>query len=225
MDTRVTGSITPGEAFSPGALVPRARPGLSGLGGQRNDQQARHGGSDGDISAAFQEGRQGAISLAYNRYSALVYTVALRSLNDAHDAEDVTQQVFVAAWRSRGSFDPGRGSLAGWLIAITRNKVIDMLRARQRESSVLRLVAAQESGPAELAPPDQVVDRVVLADELARLGEPQHKIITMAFYTGLTHEQIAGALGLPLGTVKSHIRRSLLRLRARLEADGVPCCP
>jgi RNA polymerase sigma-70 factor (ECF subfamily) len=206
-------------------LVPRARPGLSGLGGQRNDQQARHGGSDGDISAAFQEGRQGAISLAYNRYSALVYTVALRSLNDAHDAEDVTQQVFVAAWRSRGSFDPGRGSLAGWLIAITRNKVIDMLRARQRESSVLRLVAAQESGPAELAPPDQVVDRVVLADELARLGEPQHKIITMAFYAGLTHEQIAGALGLPLGTVKSHIRRSLLRLRARLEADGVPCCP
>jgi RNA polymerase sigma-70 factor (ECF subfamily) len=225
MDTRVTGSITPGEAFSPGALVPRARPGLSGLGGQRNDQQARHGGSDGDISAAFQEGRQGAISLAYKRYSALVYTVALRSLNDAHDAEDVTQQVFVAAWRSRGSFDPGRGSLAGWLIAITRNKIIDMLRARQRESSVLRLVAAQESGPAELAPPDQVVDRVVLADELARLGEPQHKIITMAFYTGLTHEQIAGALGLPLGTVKSHIRRSLLRLRARLEADGVPCCP
>lgn len=225
MDTRVTGSVTPGEAFSPGASVPRARPGLSGPGGQRNDQQARHGGSDGDISAVFQEGRQGAISLAYNRYSALVYTVALRSLNDAHDAEDVTQQVFVAAWRSRGSFDPGRGSLAGWLIAITRNKVIDMLRARQRESSVLRLVAAQESGPAELAPPDQVVDRVVLADELARLGEPQHKIITMAFYTGLTHEQIAGALGLPLGTVKSHIRRSLLRLRARLEADGVPCCP
>jgi RNA polymerase sigma-70 factor (ECF subfamily) len=225
MDTRVTGSITPGEAFSPGASVPRARPGLSGLGGQRNDQQARNGGSDGDISAAFQEGRQGAISLAYKRYSALVYTVALRSLNDAHDAEDVTQQVFVAAWRSRGSFDPGRGSLAGWLIAITRNKIIDMLRARQRESSVLRLVAAQESGPAELAPPDQVVDRVVLADELARLGEPQHKIITMAFYTGLTHEQIAGALGLPLGTVKSHIRRSLLRLRARLEADGVPCCP
>ena len=226
MDTRATSSIAPDKAFSSGALVTRGRPGLSGLGGQRrHGQQARHGGADGDISAAFQDGRPGAISLAYERYSALVYTVALRSLNDPPDAEDVTQQVFVAAWRSRDSFDPGRGSLAGWLIAITRNKVIDMLRARQRESSVLRLVAGQESAPAELAPPDQVVDRVVLADELARLGEPQQKIITMAFYAGLTHEQIAGALGLPLGAVKSHIRRSLLRLRARLEADGVPCCP
>ena len=178
-------------------------------------------GPDADISAAFQKGRPGALSLAYERYSPLVYTVAVRSLNDAPDAEDVTQQVFVAAWRSRDSFDPERGSLAGWLIAITRNKITDMLRARQRESGVLRTVAVQDR-PAELAPPDQVVDRVVLADELARLPEPQQKIITMAFYGDLTHEQIAGALGLPLGTVKSHIRRSLLRLRTRLEADGVP---
>ena len=109
--------------------------------------------------------------------------MALRSVNGAADAEDVTQQVFVAAWRSRDSFDPGRGSLPGWLIAITRNKVTDMLRARQRESGVLRMVAGQEVRTAELAPPEQVVDRI-----------------------DLTHEQIAGALGLPLGTVKSHAR-------------------
>jgi RNA polymerase sigma factor (sigma-70 family) len=178
-------------------------------------------GEDAEIAAAFQKARPGVLALVYGRYSPLVYAVALQSLTGASDAEDVTQQVFVAAWRSRDTFDPERGSLAAWLIAITRNKVTDVLRARQRESAVLRVMAGREPQAARTALPDQVVDRIVLADELARLGQPQQKIIMMAFYTDLTHTQIADTLGLPLGTVKSHIRRSLLRLRARLEADSV----
>jgi RNA polymerase sigma factor (sigma-70 family) len=185
------------------------------------DDPAAGGVSDGDISAAFCKGQPDALALAYQRYAKLVYTVAVRSLNDAPDAEDVTQQVFVAAWRGRDGFDAERGSLAGWLVAITRNKITDLLRARQRESGALRMIAGKDGGRAELAPPDQVVDQIVLADELARLGEPQQQIIRLAFYTSLTHEQIADSLGLPLGTVKSHIRRSLLRLRTRLEVDGV----
>jgi len=175
--------------------------------------------TDGDVAAAFIKGRPDALPLAYERFAPLVYTLALRSLGVVPDAEDVTQQVFVAAWRSRHTFDPGRGSLSGWLIAITRNKITDTLQQRQRDRRVLTQVASQATPAQAGGAADRVVDRVVLADELSCLPEPQRLVMILAFYSDLTHEQVAQALGMPLGTVKSHIRRGLLRLRARLEAD------
>jgi RNA polymerase sigma factor (sigma-70 family) len=175
---------------------------------------------DDEVAAVFQKGRPDALALAYQRYGPLVYTIALRSLGDATDAEDVAQHVFVSAWRARDTFDPERGTLPAWLAVITRNRITDVLRSRQREAGALRAVAGQGDALAPSAQVDQVIDRVVLADELSRLGEPQRLIIMLAFYTDLTHDQIASALRLPVGTVKSHIRRSLLRLRTRLEADG-----
>jgi len=177
--------------------------------------------SDEDVAAALSGGRPDALALVYERFGPLVYSIALRSLRARSDAEDVTQQVFVSAWRSRDSFDPKRGTLAGWLVTITRNKVADALRERQRQSRVLLQVAGRATVPASDAPSDQVVDRIMLADELAQLPESQRLVMVLAFYSDLTHEQIAKVLGLPLGTVKSHIRRSLQRLRSRLEADGV----
>jgi len=177
--------------------------------------------SDEDVAAAFSGQRPDALALVYERFGPLVYSIALRSLGVRSDAEDVTQQVFVAAWRSRGSFDRRRGTLGGWLVTITRNKVADALRDRQREGRVLLQVAGGAAVTAPEAPPDRVVDRIVLADELARLPESQRLVMVLAFYSDLTKEQIARVLGLPLGTVKSHIRRGLQRLRSRLEADGV----
>ncbi len=177
--------------------------------------------TDEDVAAAFSGGQPDALALAYERFGPLVFSIALRSLGVRPDAEDVTQQVFVSAWRSRDRFDRGRGTLAGWLVTITRNKVTDALRSRQRDSRVLLRVTGGASVAAPEAPADQVVDRIVLADELAQLPESQRLVMVLAFYSDLTHEQIARVLGLPLGTVKSHIRRGLLRLRSRLEANGV----
>jgi RNA polymerase sigma factor (sigma-70 family) len=177
-------------------------------------------GPDEEVCAAFREGRADGLRLAYDRFGALVYTLAVRSVGDEADAQDITQQVFVAAWRGRGSFDPGRGTLGGWLVAIARNKIADALRSRHRDQRIMAQVASSVS----LAPPeantDLVVDRLLLADELSRLPDAQRLVMTLAFYSDLTHDQIAATLRIPLGTVKSHIRRGLARLRSRLEADG-----
>jgi RNA polymerase sigma-70 factor (ECF subfamily) len=176
---------------------------------------------DADVGRLFVAGDERALVWAYERWAGLVHGIATRSLGSSTDAEDVTQQVFVSAWTGRAGYRPADGPLPAWLVGITRHRIADAFARRQRdERARVAALGVVEAAPASTAFDPHAEDRVVLLDELARIGEPQRGIMELAFFHDMTHEQISQHTGLPLGTVKSHIRRTLVRLRTRLEVDG-----
>lgn len=174
-----------------------------------------------DIGRGFAGGDERALEQAYAQWGALVHTVALRSVGNPEDAADVTQAVFVSAWRSRTSFDAEVGSLPSWLVTIAKRRVADHFRRRSVTSEVpsdtIVDSGQQPLGVSAAPEPSAVVDQVLVADELARLGDPAEMILRLAFYDDLSHQEIAARLSMPLGTVKSHIRRGLARMRDRME--------
>ncbi|GIF64004.1 RNA polymerase sigma factor [Asanoa ishikariensis] len=176
--------------------------------------------SHDELAERLRDGDEKALRTAYERHGAAVLYLAQRLLSNRADAEDVTQLTFVAAWAGRETFDPQRGTLLGWLLGIARRKAIDRIRSTVRDDRVTQTVRAQLSAPDQAELPERVVDRLVVADELGRLPAEQRRTLELAFFDDLTHPQIAAVTGLPLGTVKSHIRRGLANLRRRWEVDG-----
>lgn len=176
---------------------------------------------DRDLGERFRLGDDTVLRELYDRYGGLVHRVGLACLPTRQDAEDATQATFVAAWRGRETYDPDRGSLAGWLLGIARRQSLDRLRALRREQGLAEAVLDQARGRyAPQAPTERVIDRLVVLDELRRLDGDQRRVVELAFFDDLTHVQISAFTGLPLGTVKSHLRRGLARLRTRWEVDG-----
>ncbi|MFF2013222.1 RNA polymerase sigma factor [Streptomyces sp. NPDC058195] len=176
---------------------------------------------ENDVVLRFTAGDEDGMEAVYRRWAPLVLSLARRSLGDSAEAEDLTQTVFLAAWRGRHGYCPGRGPLPAWLVGIARRKIADALSARTRRTDLAVAAARQLSCPPDLlCAQDAVVNRVDVTRELRGLPEDQRRVLCLVFYADLTQTQIAHATGWPLGTVKSHVRRGLLRLARSLEASA-----
>jgi RNA polymerase sigma-70 factor (ECF subfamily) len=147
----------------------------------------------------------------YDRYSSIVYAVALRVLGDTGAAEDVLQEVFMQLWRNPGVFDSSRGNLGAWLGVISRNRAIDILRKRRPETDIADVVVSVEPDMAGDAERTRAMERVRGA--LGSMPAAQRSALEMAYFEGLTHAEIAAKTGEPLGTIKTRIRAGLQALR------------
>ncbi|MCH0564206.1 MULTISPECIES: sigma-70 family RNA polymerase sigma factor [unclassified Streptomyces] len=182
-------------------------------------------GADAALAARFLDGDESALADVHRAWKPLVYALARRGVGDAGEAEDITQSVFLAAWRGRKGFDPARGALSAWLVGITRRKVADALSARTRRGELLaaagsRMVLDERCRTSEL---QGALDRVLVHQAMAKLPEAQRRVLSLTFYDDLTQTQISQVTGWPLGTVKSHARRGLHRLGRCLQDSEVAC--
>ena len=150
----------------------------------------------------------------YDRYSGIVYGVALRVLGDTAAAEDVLQEVFLQLWRHPQAFDSDRGRLAPWLAVIARNRAIDVMRKRAPTEDIDELPISSGVNLEDVAARRLAVEKV--RGVLAGLPPEQRKALEMAFFEGMTHTEIAARTGDPLGTVKTRIRSALLAVRKAL---------
>lgn len=165
-----------------------------------------------EIGARWEAGDPEALRMAFDAWGGAIYTYCARRL-PTDDAADATQEVFVGAWRARSQFDPERGALAQWLFGIARNTCVTFHR---RQARVPEPVASLPD-PVGVGRDDQLPDRLLLASALRELPHRQREVLVASFVEGRTNVEVAERLGVPLGTVKSDIRRGLLALRDRLE--------
>jgi RNA polymerase sigma-70 factor (ECF subfamily) len=157
-------------------------------------------------------GDREAFRILWDRFGTAMYSLCLRRLSDHGTAEDATQEAFVSVWRRASTFDPMRGSAAGWLFAVARNAAAQTAR-RDKGWDVTLTVLDGQAG----AEDDDALTRMVVHAALARLPETERAVLELAYFDDLTHAQIADKLSQPLGTVKTRIRSGLRRLGGYLE--------
>lgn len=168
------------------------------------------------LDAAFASGAADLRSV-YDEHGGLIYAICRKAL-DEHSAKDVTQEVFVSAWKARDQYDPERGALGAWLVGIAKRRIIDHLRSERRHADRRAPEPIEHHDPDSETDIARTIDRMVVADAMRALPDRAREVISLAYLEGLTHHEITDRTGLPLGTVKSDIRRGLTRIRACLEA-------
>ena len=173
-----------------------------------------------DLMVATAQGDKDAFARLYRETSGKLMAIALRMVGRRDLAEDILQEAFVAIWRKAKQFDPDRGRSFTWLAAVVRYRTIDRLRADKREVRDVEPLDDGDGGALEIAGADprfHEPEALAVRACLDRLPKDQRRAIVLAYYYGLTHEELADRLQAPLGTVKSWVRRGLLQLRTCLE--------
>jgi RNA polymerase sigma-70 factor, ECF subfamily len=181
------------------------------------------------LTSLFDQGAQGdeqAFAQFYDATAARAYGLAVRVLRNPALAEEVTQEAYLDAWRLSARYDHSRGSAVGWLLTLVHRRAVDRVRANQaaarRDETHLRLeLAAAEFDTTSVTAMGSLEASQVRA-ALAELSPGQRQAISLAYFDGLTHTEIAARIGAPLGTVKFRIRDGLRKLRSALEATAMP---
>jgi RNA polymerase sigma-70 factor (ECF subfamily) len=195
-----------------------ARQPLALPGGSARSTDDASGLRDAAAIARLADGDRDALRDLFERYGSLVHSVAYRVVRDHQLAEECTQDVFVTLWRRAGDFDAGRGRVAAWLLAIARNRAIELVRrasARRADPYAEISVAGEAEDPAEVAVRADRAEQIGVA--MAGLPPAQYEALRLAYFEGLSHAEIADRLGMPLGTVKGRIRLALERLATTVE--------
>lgn len=176
---------------------------------------------DEEIVRLLQQGAGWAMAVLYYRYSPLVFSLALHILHDSNAAEETVQDVFVKVWYRAGDYDMERGRLVSWVSRIAHNDAIDAMRRRMRtptmDLELVRDIPDESATPHEIVVQQSEQRRVHAA--LDRISDEQRRAIELAFFQGMSHPEIAEQLGLPMGTVKTRIRRGMQKLKIILQEN------
>lgn len=181
------------------------------------DEAPRDEPTDGVLIERVARGDANAFEVLYRRYVRSVFGLALRKLGDRMRAEDAVQETFTAIWRSARTYRRDRGAGGPWLYAVARNAIVDRARSRAESASETPDAVSYEPGPEERAERSYVSWRVHRA--LSGLPQKERDVLELAYYGGLSQNEVAEFLGIPLGTVKTRTRAGLHRLAGLLEGE------